>query len=105
MFELFSGEHRRVPHRDTVPLVISTAVHVVVIGAMAAIPLLYLSADLPEVPQMLAFVAAAPPPPPPPPPPPAAAKAARVQSRSRFRRRSRVLYPSSRRWRSRPKVV
>jgi hypothetical protein len=42
MFELFSGEHRRVPHRDTVPLVISTAVHVVVIGAMAAIPLLCL---------------------------------------------------------------
>ena len=79
MFEVFSGEHRRVPHRDTVPLVISTAVHVVVIGAMAAIPLLYLSADLPEVPHMLAFVAAAPPPPPPPPPappPPAAAKAA-----------------------------
>jgi protein TonB len=73
MFELISGEHRRVPHRDTVPLLLSIATHVLVIGAVAAVPLFYVTAELPEIPDMLAFVAAAPPPPPPPPPPPAAA--------------------------------
>jgi protein TonB len=77
MFDLISGEHRRVPHRDTVPLLLSIAAHVLVVGAVAAVPLLYVTAELPEVPDMLAFVAAAPPPsppPPPPPPPPAAAR-------------------------------
>jgi protein TonB len=78
MFESISGKHHAVPHRGIVPLLISSAVHVVVIGAMAAVPLVYFNAELPEVPDMLAFVAAPPPPPPPPrrPPPPAAPKAA-----------------------------
>src|SRR3954471_2699907 len=71
MFELISGEHRRVPHRDTVPLFLSIATHVLAIGVIAAVPLLYVATALPEVPDMLAFVAAAPPPPPPPSPPPA----------------------------------
>lgn len=42
-------------------------------GSVLAIPILYVSADVPEVPDVLAFVAAAPPPPPPPPPAPAPA--------------------------------
>jgi protein TonB len=77
MFELFSGEHRRVPHRDTVPVALSIGLHLLAVGAVAAVPLLYIATELPEVPHMLAFVAAAPapPPPPPPPPPPAAAQA------------------------------
>jgi protein TonB len=77
MFDLISGEHRRVPHRDTVPLLLSIATHVLVIGAVAAVPLLYVTTEVPEVPDMLAFVAASPlppSPPPPPPPPPAAAR-------------------------------
>lgn len=75
MFDLISGEHRRVPYRDTVPLLLSIATHVLVIGAVVAVPLFYATTELPEVPDMLAFVAAAPPPPPPPPPPlPAAAR-------------------------------
>jgi hypothetical protein len=77
MFELFSGEHRRVPHRDTVPVALSIGLHLLAIGAVAAVPLLYIATELPEVPYILAFVAAAPAPlpPPPPPPPPAAAQA------------------------------
>ena len=63
MFESISGKHRAVPHRGTVPLLISSALHVVVIGALAAVPLVYFNAELPEVPDMLAFVAAPPPPP------------------------------------------
>ena len=75
MFDLISGDHRRTPHRGTTPLFVSIAVHVLVIGAVAAVPLFYVASELPEVPDMLAFVVAAPPPPPPPPPapPPAAA--------------------------------
>lgn len=74
MFDLITGDHRRVPHRDSVPLFVSIVTHVVAIGAVAAVPLLYATSELPRVPDMLAFVVAAPPPPPPPPPPPAAAR-------------------------------
>lgn len=73
MFELFSGDRRRAPHRSSIPVLISTAVHVIVLGVLLAIPILYVSAELPEVPDMLAFVVSAAPPPPPPPPPPAPA--------------------------------
>jgi protein TonB len=74
MFELFSGDRRRPPHRSSIPVLISTAAHVIVLGVLLAIPILYVSEDLPEIPDMLTFVvvSAAPPPPPPPPPPPAA---------------------------------
>jgi protein TonB len=74
MFELFSGDRRRAPHRSSIPVLISTAAHVIVVVVLLAIPILYVSEELPEVPDMLAFVvSAAPPPPPPPPPPPAPA--------------------------------
>ena len=72
MFELMSGDRPRVPRRDMMPMLISSAAHVIVIGSVAAVPLLYMGAELPQVPQVLAFVAAAPPPSPPPPPPPPA---------------------------------
>jgi protein TonB len=75
MFDLITGHQRHVPHRDTVPLLVSIVTHVVAIVAVAAVPLLYATDDLPEVPDILAFVAAAPAPPPPPPPPPPAAPA------------------------------
>jgi periplasmic protein TonB len=78
MFDVISRADPAVPRQEGVPLLISIGVHLVMIGAVAAIPLLYVSAELPQVSDMLAFVAAAPPPPPPPPPPPAprAARAA-----------------------------
>ena len=69
MFDLITGEHRRVPHRDTLPLFLSIAAHVLAIGALAAVPLFYITTELPDVPDMLAFVVTAPPPPPPQPPP------------------------------------
>ena len=72
MFEVFSGDRRRAPHRSSIPVLISTAAHVIVLGVMLAIPILYVSEDLPEIPDMLTFVVSAAPPPPPPPPPPAA---------------------------------
>ena len=74
MFELFSGDRRRAPHRSSIPVLISTAAHVIVPVVILAIPILYVSEDLPEIPDMLTFVvaSAAPLPPPPPPPPPAA---------------------------------
>jgi protein TonB len=61
--------------------VVSAIAHVVIIGSLLAIPALYVTEQLPDVPTMLAFVAptpAAPPPPPPPPPPKAAAPAAKA---------------------------
>jgi len=75
VFDFISRKDEAVPRRDAVPLLISSAVHLGMIGVVAAISLLYVSAELPQVPDILAFVAAAPPPPPPPPPPPAPAKA------------------------------
>ena len=71
MFELFSQDRRRAPHRSSIPVLISTAVHVIVLGVVLAIPILYVSEELPEIPDMLTFVVSAAPPPPPPPPPPA----------------------------------
>jgi len=78
MFELISGDRPQVPRRDTMPLIISSAVHVLVVGAIAAVPLLYMSVALPEVPDVMAFVATSPLPPPPPPPPPPAPVAKKV---------------------------
>ena len=69
MFELVSGDRPRVPRRDMMPMLVSSAAHVIVIGSVAAVPLFYMGAELPQVPHVLAFVATAPPPSPPPPPP------------------------------------
>jgi len=83
MFELFSGDRYRAPHRSRVPVLISTAAHVVVMIGLLAIPILYVSTELPEVPDMVAFVvSAAPPPPPLPPPPPPASTPARSTPKS-----------------------
>ena len=72
MFELFSEDRHRAPHRSSVPVLNSTAAHVVVVGVVLAIPILYVSAELPRVPDMVAFVVSTAPSPPPPPPAPAA---------------------------------
>jgi protein TonB len=54
-------------------LALSIVAHVAVVGGLLILPLLYFSDQLPQPPDMLAFVvSSAPPPPPPPPPPPAA---------------------------------
>jgi periplasmic protein TonB len=55
---------------------ISTAAHVAVVGVVLAISILYVSAELPPVPDMVTFVVSTAPLPPPPPPPPPPAPAA-----------------------------
>jgi hypothetical protein len=50
MFELSSGDRRRAPHRSSIPVLISTAPRVIVLGVLLVIPILYVSAELPEVP-------------------------------------------------------
>jgi len=72
MFELLSADRRRTPHHGATPVLISTVAHLIVVGILLAVPFVYVSTELPPVPDMLAFVVSAAPPPPPPPPPPAA---------------------------------
>jgi len=61
-------------------LVASIFAHVTIVGALLIMPLMYFTDQLPQPPDMLAFVVvSAPPPPPPPPPPPAAAAPQRAQ--------------------------
>ena len=75
MFDLITGQARHIPSKPGVPLVVSIATQTALVTALA-VPVLFFAGALPEVPTMMAFVAAAPaPPPPPPPPPPPVAKA------------------------------
>ena len=69
MFDLVTGKARHLPRHATLPIIVSTAAQVVVVGAAIAIPVLLVTDTMPDVPTMMAFVAAPPPPPPPPPPP------------------------------------
>jgi periplasmic protein TonB len=73
MFELITGEMKHLPSKPALPIVISTAAQIALVGALL-VPLLFFTGHLPETPTMLAFVSAPPPPPPPPPPPAPAEK-------------------------------
>jgi protein TonB len=70
MFDLITGNARHLPRHATLPILMSTATQVLVVGSAIAIPILLVTDKMPEIPTMMAFVAA--PPPPPLPPPPAA---------------------------------
>jgi protein TonB len=72
MFDLITGQARHLPRRQTGPMLISTIVQSLAWALVIALPLLYVTQSIPDVPTMMAFVAAAPAPPPPPPPPAAA---------------------------------
>jgi periplasmic protein TonB len=73
MFDLTAGTIER-PFRDkhASATALSIATHVAAIGGIAWVVLFSVPDTLPQVPSMMAFVAAAPVPSPPPPPPPAA---------------------------------
>lgn len=60
---------------SALPAVMSIVGHVVLVGLVVVIPLLYSTDNLPRIPAMMAFEASMPvtPPPPPPPPPPSTA--------------------------------
>jgi protein TonB len=75
MFDLIEGRAKHLPSHATLPILASTVAQIVVVGVLLLVPMLYVTDRLPEVPTMMAFVAAPPEPPPPPPPPaPPAAK-------------------------------
>ena len=83
MFDLIVNGHRNTTRRDFAPLVISWAVHALVIGAVVLLPLLFATNQLPAVPkEILTYVTVAAPPPPPPPPPPASAPTPAVKRAS-----------------------
>ena len=84
MFDLTAGTIDR-PFRDphAAASVLSAAAHAAVLGGIAWVVLFSVSEKLPEVPDMIAFVAPAPVPAPPPPPPLPAAKPAKAMQTSR----------------------
>jgi periplasmic protein TonB len=69
MFDLIEGREKHLPSHATLPILLSTVAQGTLIAIVALLPLLYVTDRLPEVPTMMAFVAALPAPPPPPPPP------------------------------------
>jgi len=77
MFDLSAGTLDR-PFRDrhAAATAVSVLVHAVVLGSVAWLVLFAVTGNLPEVPSMMAFVAAPAPEPPPPPPAPSARPAA-----------------------------
>lgn len=79
MFDLVTGATRHIPNHNAVPLLISSIAEAAAIALVIALPILFLAEQVPEVPSIMAFVAAAPPPPPPPPPAAPRAAAARPQ--------------------------
>jgi protein TonB len=68
MFDLITGREKHLPSHATLPILMSTFAQATLIGVIVALPILFVTDRLPEVPTMMAFVAAAPAPPPPPPP-------------------------------------
>ena len=75
MFNLIQGTVDRPFHdRKTVPAAVSMLVHVAVLGVVLAVPYLYVTNQMPQVPDMMAFVVAAEARAPVPPPPPPAAR-------------------------------
>lgn len=74
MFDLIAGRATHLPSHSGMPVLVTGTVQAAAIGLLVVVPALFVADQLPQVPTMMAFVAA-PPPPPPPPPPPAPAKA------------------------------
>jgi protein TonB len=70
MFDLITGKTRHAPRHSAVPVLISIGAHLVVLGAVALLPILMVVEEVPRLPTMMAFVTALPDPPLPPPPPP-----------------------------------
>ena len=101
MFDLVTGNIRHIPQHAALPIAMSTAAQALTLTALLAIPVLFVTDQMPEIPTMMAFVASLPPPAPPPPPPaPGAAKPTPAQARSAWsdgRCRSRCGSSRSRR--------
>lgn len=75
MFDLITGKAVHIPRRQTGPMVLSIAAEAAAVGLIALTSLVVVTQQVPELPSMMAFVAAPPPPAPPPPPPAPAPRA------------------------------
>jgi protein TonB len=82
MFDLITGRAQHIPSTPTLPILASVAAQAIVVSGVLAASALWMAGTLPEIPTMMAFVAAPPPPPPPPPPAPAIRKARPVAERA-----------------------
>jgi len=82
MFDLITGQAKHIPGGGAGPIAVSSALHLLTLGAIVTVPLLLMRQVLPSVPTMMAFVVTAPVPPPPPPPPPLPAAHADVRRAS-----------------------
>jgi len=80
MFDMTTDTAPRLPGGNRSTVLLSSALHVIVLGAVVIVPALFASDRLPDVAAMTAFVVAAPPAPPPPPPPPTATPQRVVES-------------------------
>ena len=69
MFDLITGDTKHMPRHQAGPILISTGIQSLGWALAVILPLMLFTNNLPDVPTMMAFVAAAPAPPPPPPPP------------------------------------
>lgn len=69
MFDLITGNVTHAPRPRATPVMVSIAVHATVVGGVLVGTLAFVTAPVPELPMMMAFVAPPPPPPPPPAPP------------------------------------
>jgi protein TonB len=71
MFDLFTGKVNHVPSTPAIPILVSTGIQGTAMGVIALMSFFVAARELPNVPDVLAFVAevsqAVPPPPPPPP--------------------------------------
>jgi len=83
MFDLITGTATHIPRHPRGPMLVSTGIQVVLLGAVVLVPVLFVTHALPEPPTMMAFVAAPPPPPPPPPPPAPAATPKKAETAPR----------------------
>ena len=72
MFELIAKGHRQVPHGDSVPMIMSLALHSAIVTVVIVTSVLFVANPVPQLRGISAFVADVPPPPPPPPPAPLA---------------------------------
>jgi protein TonB len=70
MFELIAKDHRRVPHGDSLPMLLSFALHSAMVTLVFLASILFISSPVPQFEGIMAFVAPVLPPPPPPPPVP-----------------------------------
>ena len=70
MFDMTSETTPHLPGGNGLMVLLSSVLHIVVLGALVMVPALVAADRLPNVASMTAFVVAAPPVPPPPPPPP-----------------------------------